>query len=73
MPLVIKPFSLASRGERLTGTTTGENWSIVWPSCGSECKAPSADSGKEMALSVRGKVSWKDIFDAPFVYVARGY
>src|SRR6185312_16345768 len=71
MPLVIKPASLACRAERLAGTRTCPNRTVVRPPCPAEGVGPAADPGEEMALGVGAKVVRADIFDAPGVDIAR--
>jgi len=60
------PALLARRGERLTGTASGPNGSVVWNASESERVGPASDAGEE----VRGSVSdllRLHILDAPFV------
>jgi hypothetical protein len=72
MPLVIIPICFACCAERLAGARTCPNWSIVRPPSASQGKGPDPDACEEMALCVFFKVVWSDIFDTPFVYIARG-
>jgi hypothetical protein len=67
VPLVSKPFSFACRAERLTGTTTRPDWSIVRPSGESKSVAPPADTGEEMALCVACEIGRIDIFNRPLI------
>ena len=67
VPLVVKPFSLACRAERLAWTGAGPDRPVIGPACLSECVAPDADPGEEVALSKSSKVRWRDILDIPFV------
>ena len=70
VPLVIKPISLACRGERLARTGTGPNRSIVWPAGAAKGVGPNADAGEEVALGVRLEVIRVNILDRAFVNVA---
>ena len=72
MPLVSKSLSLACLTERLAGAASGPDGSVVRPSGEPERVGPGSDSGKEVALIVRFKVSWSDIPYIPFVYVSWG-
>lgn len=65
-------FAVADRRERLAGTRTCPNRSIVGPAGDPEGVGPSADAGKEVALSISSQVSWSDIFNRSFIYVASG-
>jgi hypothetical protein len=50
VPLIIKPASFACRAERLAGTGTGPDRSMIRPSGSTEGIGPDADAGEEMAL-----------------------
>ena len=64
-------FALPGNRERLTGTRTSPDGSVVGPACKPQGKAPSSDACEEVALNVPHKVSWLDIGDTPFVDVSR--
>jgi len=70
VPLVIKPKSLACRGERLARTGTCPNRSIIWPSGAPKGERPGADSSEEMALGIGAQVIWVHVLNRAFVYVA---
>jgi pyridoxal biosynthesis lyase PdxS len=63
MPLVIKPAAFACRAERLAGTRTCPDWTVVGPSGSAQGVGPDADAGKEMALGETGEFVGSDIFD----------
>jgi hypothetical protein len=52
VPLVSKPSSRACRAERLAGTGTSPNRSVVSPAGAAKCIAPDTGTGKEVALGV---------------------
>ncbi|MEN5204012.1 hypothetical protein ABE473_06095 [Stenotrophomonas sp. TWI700] len=70
VPLVSKPIAFACRAERLAWAGTSPNLSVFGPVGELQCQGPSADTGEEVALCVRGKVSWCNIFNTPFIYKA---
>jgi hypothetical protein len=72
VPLISKPFSFACRGVRLARATSGPTGSIIGPTSESEGVAPSSDSGEEVTLGVSCKIAWLDIFNGPFINIARG-
>jgi hypothetical protein len=65
--------SSAGAKERLARATTCPNRSVIGPSGESEGVTPDADSGEKMALNIWSKVFWRDIFNAPFVYITWRY
>ncbi|MNJ48226.1 hypothetical protein D3C77_434150 [compost metagenome] len=67
---IIKPISLACRGERLARTGTGPNRSIIWPAGATKGVGPNTDTGEEVALGVRLEVIRVNILDRSFVDVA---
>jgi hypothetical protein len=67
MPLVGASLSFAGRAERLTGTTSRPNRSVIRPACKAQRVRPSADAGEEVALGVSTQVVWLDINDASLV------
>ena len=71
VPLVSKPSSFACRAERLARTGTSPNRSVVCPSCRSQGMGPDANAGEEMALREAAQVAGEDIFDTPFIHIAR--
>lgn len=73
MPLVSKPKSFACRGERLARTGTGPQGAVVGHPGESQSVRPYSDSSEEMALRVVLDIVRSDIFDTPFVDVARSY
>ena len=70
MALVIGRLALPGCGEWLTGAGAGPNKSVVTPPCKSKRIRPSADPGKEVALSVSAQVVRFDINDAPLIDIA---
>jgi hypothetical protein len=50
MPWIVNTGSFARDRERLARAGAGPDWSVIGPSCETECVAPSADPGKEMGL-----------------------
>lgn len=52
---IVDALAFACRAERLAGTGTGPDRTVGGPSGKFEGEAPSADSGKEMALGVSGQ------------------
>lgn len=70
MALVFESFALPRRAERLAGAGAGPDGPIVGPPGESECVAPAANSGEEVALRVSAQVVRSDIGNAPFVNVA---
>jgi hypothetical protein len=71
VPLVSKPISFACRAERLAWAGSGPDRTVVGPSRETQGEAPHADSGEEVALIKSSKFIWPNIFDAPFVDLAR--
>ncbi|MFC3470176.1 hypothetical protein ACFOHT_09945 [Massilia oculi] len=67
VPLVSKPSSLACRAERLAGTGTSPNRSVVWPAGAAKCQGPHADAGEEVALGEILEVGGVYILYAPGV------
>jgi hypothetical protein len=59
------------RAERLAGTGTGPNRSIIWPACKSQRVAPSPDAGEEMTLGESGEVIGLHFLDRSLVHFAR--
>jgi hypothetical protein len=72
VPLVSEPSRFACRAERLAWATASPNRTVIVPPRKAKRVAPDADSGEEMALGVRSKVIWFNIFDAPFIHHAGG-
>jgi hypothetical protein len=68
--LVSKPLSFACRAERLAWARSGPERTIGGDAGLSQGKGPSADSGKEVALSKSSKLVWRNVLDAPFVHYA---
>lgn len=68
VPWVLKPKSIACRGERLARTGTGPNRSIICPAGAPKGERPDTDAGEEVALREAAKVAWVDILDTPFIH-----
>jgi len=71
VPLVIKPSAFACRAERLARTGASPNRSVVAPSGRPKGMAPDANTGKEMALGKSAQIAWENIFNTPFINIAR--
>jgi hypothetical protein len=67
VPLVSKPAAFACRAERLAWARSGPERTIGGDASLSQGKGPSADSGKEVALSKSSKFVWRNVFYAPLV------
>jgi hypothetical protein len=67
MPRVVETFLVARDAERLTGTTTCPNRSVVGPAGETQGAGPSADTGEEMVLSVSAQIVRLDIGDRSFI------
>jgi hypothetical protein len=63
-------FALARTRERLAGTTSRPNRSVVRPAGEAQGIAPASNAGEEMTLGIAANVVCSDIYDAPLVYVA---
>jgi hypothetical protein len=72
VPLVCEAFALPCRRERLAGTTSCPNRSVVGPACETERETPPADAGEEVALDESGEVFAAHVLDASLVDFAIG-
>lgn len=70
VPWVLKPKSIACRGERLARTGTGPNRSIICPAGAPKGEGPDTDAGEEVALLETAQVAGVDILDTPFIHDA---
>jgi hypothetical protein len=70
VPLVSSPRSAACRAERLARAGSRPNGTVVWPSRKPQGKAPSADTGEEVALCVSSQLIWPDVSYVPLIYVS---
>jgi hypothetical protein len=67
VPLIFAATLATGDAERLTGARACPNRSLVGPSGESECKAPSADAGEEVALGKASQIGWVNVDDASTV------
>jgi hypothetical protein len=70
--IIGRAFLGACGAEWLARATTCPNRSIICPFSSSQCVAPDADSGKEVALGVSFKIVCANILNAPCIYIALG-
>lgn len=70
--LIAFAFLLTGRGERLAWSAACPHGSVIWPSGETEGKAPSADTGEEVALGVVFKVIGGYFRYAALVHVSGG-
>lgn len=71
VPLVRSPLSFACRAERLAGTGTCPDGTVIRPSCATQSMGPDSDTGEKMTLPESGKVGRHDIFNTPCVNFPR--
>jgi hypothetical protein len=76
MPFIALTFraamSNATDWERLTGARACPNRSWLWPSCEAQGVGPAANTCEEMALDESAEIVGLNIYDAPFIDLARG-
>lgn len=70
MPIVGLAFTFTGNAERLAGTTSGPQGSLVRPPSESSGIRPSSNASEEMTLGVSSEFARSDIHDAPFVDIA---
>jgi hypothetical protein len=68
--VVCGAFALSSGRERLTGTTSGPDWSVVRPSCTAQGVAPDSNSSEEMTLGISQKVGWLNVSDTSLIHIS---
>jgi hypothetical protein len=71
MPFVVERLALAGRTEGLTGTGTGPDLSVIWPSRKSQGIAPDSDPGEEVTLGISSEVVSPNIGNWSLIHVSR--
>jgi hypothetical protein len=72
VPVVRGAFALAGRAERLARAASGPDCGVVRHAGKTQGKAPPADAGKEVALSITAQIVWAHVGDRALVDVAVG-